>query len=258
MDPADGPVVVMDRYELKYIITQAQADLFLRGIAGRILPDRYGKTTISTLYYDTPDRLLIRTSLEKPKFKEKIRLRSYGPATDTSEVFLELKRKAEGLVYKRRIQTTVPQAARFFAGADSTLDGSQIGRELIYLRDRYGSLEPACVICCDRTGYFEPGGDIRLTLDERPCFRAYDLDLRSPAHGRPLLPPRRLILELKIRQTVPIWMAKLLSEGQIYQTSFSKYGEAYRRQMADLLNGDAGIKKTESYRNDGKDRDPNV
>ena len=223
------PIVVMERYELKYIVAQDQAEFFLHGVGERLLPDRYGLTTIASLYYDTPDRRLIRASLEKPKFKEKIRLRSYGPATDDSPVFLEMKRKCSGIVYKRRMQTTVPQAARFFSGADG--GDSQIAREIGYFRDFYGSLAPSCLIFCDRTAFVAPGNDIRATLDANPRFRSDDLDLRSPVRGEPLLPPGYLVLELKTEQVLPFWMAKLLSEGAIYQTSFSKYGEAYRSIM---------------------------
>ena len=86
----------------------------------RLLLDRYGRTPIFSLYYDTPDSRLIRASLEKPAYKEKIRLRSYGPADASSPVFLELKRKAEGVVYKRRVQTSLEKTEAFFSFTTSS------------------------------------------------------------------------------------------------------------------------------------------
>ena len=223
-------VAVMKRRELKYLLSPLQAELLRARTAGHMLPDEYGKTSIASLYYDTPDHRLIRRSLEKPEFKEKLRLRSYGLATDLSPVFLELKRKTDGIVYKRRVQSVVPKADRFMNGGAALCDG-QIGRELTYFRDFYGSLEPACLIIYDRTAYYEPDGDLRLTIDENPRFRMDGLDLRLSMDGEPLLPEGWSILEIKVQQSVPLWLTAILSEGRIYKTSFSKYGEAYRRVM---------------------------
>ena len=115
MESVQAPITVMQRVEWKYILSAEQTEFFRERLKGHMEPDAYGLTTIQSLYYDTPDRRLVRTSIEKPEFKEKIRLRAYGRATDASPVFLELKRKAFGIVYKRRVQATVPEVKRFFA-----------------------------------------------------------------------------------------------------------------------------------------------
>ena len=112
----ENPIAVMKRYELKYVLTAEQEKYLRERLEGHIQIDRFGLTSIASLYYDTPDYRLIRTSVEKPMFKEKIRLRSYGLATEDSPVFLELKRKAYGIVYKRRVQSTIPLVDKFFAG----------------------------------------------------------------------------------------------------------------------------------------------
>ena len=223
-------VTVMQRYEMKYLLTAEQTEYFLRQAEGHIRIDEYGLTTISSLYYDTPDARLIRASLEKPEFKEKIRVRSYGPADGGSPVFLELKRKYGGVVYKRRIQSTVPDVDRFFAGGGS-LGSGQIQRELEYFRDFYRPLVPSCLIICDREAYFEPGGDLRLTVDHRPRYRTEDLTLTGAADGHPLLDAGRTILEIKVQGAVPLWLSSVLSGGNIFKSSFSKYGEAYRREL---------------------------
>ena len=224
-------VTVMQRYEMKYLLSGAQTDFLRRHLEGHMKIDEYGKTSIASLYYDTPDARLIRASLEKPAYKEKLRARSYGIATDSSPVFLELKRKYDGVVYKRRVQSTAPQVGRFFEGEDSLGGSEQIQRELAYFRDFYGTLIPACLIICDRTAYFEPGGDLRLTIDWSPRYRTEDLTLTRSMDGRPLLDDGWTILEVKVQGAMPLWLSAALSEGQIFKSSFSKYGEAYRREL---------------------------
>ena len=229
---SDGPIVVMKRYELKYILNQRQTEFFKNELQGHMVLDQYGRTSIASLYYDTPDYRLIRTSVEKPPFKEKIRLRSYGLATQESPVFLELKRKAYGIVYKRRVQSTIPLVEKFFAGSGDVCAPGQINREITYFRDYYSVLVPACLIIYDREAYFEPGGDLRVTLDFNPRYRSERLDLTVSMDGVSLLPEGSAILEIKVQQAEPLWLTSILDRGKIRKTSFSKYGEAYRQQLA--------------------------
>ena len=127
-------ITVMKRYELKYLLTAEQTDHLRKRLTGHMEPDQYGKTSIASLYYDTPTYQLIRTSVEKPEFKEKIRLRSYGIATEESPVYLELKRKAYGIVYKRRVETTIPLVKKFFSGEGDICAPGQINREIATAR----------------------------------------------------------------------------------------------------------------------------
>ncbi len=224
-------ITVMKRYELKYLLSGEQTAFLKKRLEGHMEADGYGKTSIASLYYDTPNYRLIRTSVEKPEFKEKIRLRSYGIATEDSPVFLELKRKAYGIVYKRRVQTTIPLVHKFFSGEGDICAGGQINREITTFRDYYKTLVPSCLIIYDRTAYFEPDGDLRLTIDEAPRYRVDELDLTKSMEGNLLLAPGWTILEVKVQQAVPLWLASILSEGAIRKGSFSKYGEAYRQQL---------------------------
>ena len=225
------PIRVMSRYELKYLLTADQTAFLLRRLEGRMELDQYGRTSIASLYYDTPNYRLIRASMEKPLFKEKLRLRSYGLATRESPVFLELKRKALGTVYKRRVQTTLEEAADFLRGGEGSLEDGQISRELRFFRDHYGKLQPSCLIIYDRTAYVETDGDLRLTIDANPRYRVRDLDLTHSMEGIPLLEEGAAVLELKVQSAMPLWLTRALSEAHIYKTSFSKYGEAYRREL---------------------------
>ncbi len=224
-------ITVMKRYELKYLLDAKQTDFLRERLKGHMEIDQYGKTSIASLYYDTPTYQLIRTSVEKPEFKEKIRLRSYGLATEESPVFLELKRKAYGIVYKRRVQTTIPLVHKFFSGEGDICAPGQINREITVFRDYYKTLVPACLIIYDRIAYFEPDGELRLTIDEDPRYRTNDLTLTKSMDGISLLDEGWTILEIKVQEAIPLWLCEILSAGGIRKGSFSKYGEAYRQQL---------------------------
>ena len=232
-----GAILTMNRTEVKYILSKEQVAYLRERLKPFMVEDEYGLSTIASLYFDTPDYRLIRTSLEKPKFKEKIRLRSYGIATPTSTVYLELKRKSMGIVYKRRAATTIEETRRFFAGEGDVPGDGQISREIKYFRDFYGTLVPAMMIIYDRIAYKQINGDLRLTLDFNPRYRQDDLELTREMYGKPLLPEGSAILEVKIQDACPLWLAKILDEGKIYKGSFSKYGEAYKRQLLQAQDG---------------------
>lgn len=228
----DNPITAMQRFEMKYILTPEQTAHLRRGLKGRMQPDQFGLTSIASLYYDTPDSRLIRASLEKPYFKEKIRLRSYGRATMDSPVYLELKRKAGDVVYKRRIRSTVPQVDQIFKGSIGFTAEGQIAREIRSFMAYQQELIPACLIIYDRTAYFEPGGSLRLTIDQNPRYRMDRLDLTAQLDGISLLPPGYTILEIKVQDALPLWLTAVLSSGKIYKSTFSKYGEAYKQQLS--------------------------
>lgn len=221
-------VTMMQRYEMKFILTKDQLVAFQDALKGHMEVDQYGKTSIASIYYDTPDYLLIRKSLEKPVYKEKIRLRSYGLANSNKTVYLELKRKALGVVYKRRIALKEEIAEGFLNHQEVNLKDDQVTREIAYFRDYLKVLEPKIMIIYDRTSYAEMNGNIRLTIDENPRYRNDDLNLHTSMNGKLLLPPGSAILEIKVQQELPLWLVSILSKHKIYKTSFSKVGEAYK------------------------------
>ena len=229
-----NPIVVMKRYEMKYMMNPEQTAYFKEKVKGHMEIDSFGLSSIASLYYDTPNYRLIRTSVEKPEFKEKVRLRSYGIATEDSPVYLELKRKAYGIVYKRRVQTTIPLVHKFFNYEGDICAGGQINREITAFRDYYQTLVPACLIIYDRIAYFEPDGDLRLTIDHNPRYRYDDLNLTKSMEGISLLPEGYTLLEIKVQQAMPLWLSAILDGGKIFKTSFSKYGAAYRQQVTNM------------------------
>ena len=224
-------IIVMKRYEMKYILNKEQVEYLVEALKGHMEVDEYGKTSIASLYYDTVSFRLIRNSIEKPEFKEKLRLRSYGLAKPGKPVFLELKRKAQGIVYKRRVVTNVEDVNRFLSGESNIFANGQIAKEITYFRDYYGSLIPSCLIIYDRVAYFEPGGDLRLTIDYNPRYRLDNLNLDTSMEGISLLNEGEAILEIKVQEAMPLWLSNILSKGKIYKNSFSKYGEAYKQQI---------------------------
>lgn len=227
--PTLSPIVVMKRYELKYILNKEQLAYLKSALQSHMRIDEYGKTSIASLYYDTPDYRLIRTSIEKPEFKEKIRLRSYGLAREDSKVFLELKRKVAGIVYKRRVTLKENQVSDFLNN-QYKLDG-QIGAEISYFKNYYQELNPAFLILYEREAYEEIDGDLRLTIDENPRYRTTNLNLHTSLEGTSLLPNGYAILEIKVQQALPLWLSKILANGRIYQSSFSKVGEAFKKEV---------------------------
>ncbi len=219
---------VFERYEIKYLITNRQRKSIMKAMQDYMKPDDYGRSTICNIYYDTPDYYLIRHSLEKPVYKEKLRVRSYGIAASGDNVFVELKKKYQDVVYKRRI--SLPEReAMFYLGSDATggLEG-QIGSEIDYFRFFYKELAPKVYISYDREAFYDREDDsFRVTFDENIMWRDYDLSLTKPAYGRKILPPNTSLMEVKTSGGMPLWLTCVLSENGIFKTSFSKYGRAY-------------------------------
>ena len=222
-------ISVMKRYELKFYLNEEQVSYFMNKILEYMAPDEHGLTTVASLYFDTPDYRLINKSVEKPKFKEKLRLRSYGLATEESLTFLEIKRKYNGVVYKRRIPLLEKDAINLIAHKGKHSD-DQIGRELEFFIEKYPNLEPKYLIISDRIAYRQEESDLRVTIDLNPRYRVNDLNLHTSLEGTPLLEKGGAILEIKVQFAIPMWLTELLSKGKIYQTSFSKVGTAHKKE----------------------------
>lgn len=216
------------RTEKKYLLNAAQFITMKQLLNDRMQPDQFGRHTIISLYYDTPDHYLIRRSLEHPVYKEKLRLRSY---TDTDLVFPEIKKKYKGIVYKRRIACTAQDWEHLRAeGTIIPGQSEQIQRELCQVLRCYPGLEPRVLIAYERTAYAEISGDLRITFDEDPRAREDALTLNAGSHGAPLLAPGMVVMEIKFPGSAPLWLAQLLSENRIFPTSFSKYGRWYQQR----------------------------
>lgn len=225
--------MIFKRWEQKYLLSEAQTAAFRQAMAENMEPDAYATSDIRNIYYDTPDYRLIRRSLEKPAYKEKLRLRAYGDVTPESKVFLEMKKKYQGIVYKRRVRLRLHKAVAYMADPAAELGDTQIGREIDYFKKFYAQLQPAMCLSYDRQSWRSKDRALRITMDWNILYRIEDLDLTSPKGGRQLLEPGQTLVEIKATGAMPLWLVKVLSENQIRQISISKYGTAYRRLLAE-------------------------
>ena len=228
--------MIFKRYEYKYLLTSGQKDAFLKAAEKHLEPDAFGRSTICNLYFDTPRYLLIRRSLENNIYKEKIRLRSYGRAQPSGPAFIELKKKYEKVVYKRRVCAEYRNAFQYLQGKDHTIAYSQIRAELDYALTQYSGLGPALDLSYDREAYYSrEDPTLRITFDENIFWRKEELDLSAPIYGRELLEDGQVLMEIKAGCAIPLWLTHFLTEQNIYQTSYSKYGNAYKIMLREGL-----------------------
>ncbi len=224
-----------ERYEKKYLLTAAQQKFLLEAMQPYVQPDRYSSYTICNIYYDTADWRLIRASLEKPAYKEKLRVRSYGVPTETDRVFVELKKKFDGIVYKRRIVTAPDEVTPFLNGSVPCGQYGQIGRELGWFQSFYRT-EPKVFIGYDRQAFVgAEDPSLRITFDTNLRWRTEALELGSGDYGAPITMAGDALLELKLAAACPLWLSRLLSEAEAFPTSFSKYGSCYQNDLPSEL-----------------------
>jgi len=223
---------IFKRYEIKYLLTKEQMELIKIEMMEYMKGDDYGKSTICNIYYDTPSHLLIRRSIEKPIYKEKLRVRSYGLATPNSRVFVELKKKYNDVVYKRRVSMSAEDAENYLCHGEQPPKPSQITEEIDYFCKLYSGLEPAIFISYEREAFYSKTDDnFRVTFDQNILWRDSDISLNCGIYGNPILGYNEVLMEIKTSSSIPLWMAHILSENKIYKTSFSKYGNAYKNSI---------------------------
>ncbi len=228
---------VFERYELKFVISKEQRNKLRELLDIYMKEDQYGKSSLYNLYYDTEDFLLIRRSIEKPVYKEKLRLRSYKEVDDSSEVFVEIKKKMKKIVYKRRVVMRYADALMYLKDATGVQTDNnivtkqaQILREIDYFKEMYQTLAPRVLIAYDREAYFgEIDESFRLTFDQNIIWSDTELNLKRPSMGALVLEEDKVLMEIKVSSGIPMWLTKFLSENNIYKTSFSKYGNAYKQ-----------------------------
>jgi len=218
------------RIETKYVISKETLSDLLQEFEAYMAEDEHAYSTIGNLYYDTPTYQMIRESLEKPYFKEKLRVRTYdaSPRAD-SQVFLEIKKKVRKVVYKRRIATELLTAERYLAG-ECQLEDSQIKKEIEWLCKRYGGVQPMMYIYYNR--YSLKGledSNVRITIDYDVAYRTKKLSLLAGKDGKNLLPDNHVIMEIKVPGAYPLWLAEILDCYHVFPKSFSKYGVAYKK-----------------------------
>lgn len=228
---------VFKRYELKYMLTQEQKVKMLQTMEPYMALDKYGRTVIRNIYFDTENYRLIRRSIDKPVYKEKLRIRSYSQANPESTVFVELKKKYKSIVYKRRLSLPELKAMEWVCGERQCDKETQISEEIDYFLDYYETLHPAVFLSYEREAFYSRDeSDFRVTFDDTILCRQTDLSLESEVYGTRILPDGMVLMEIKCSGGIPLWMTNVLSQEHIYKTSFSKYGIAYETIIFPQLN----------------------
>lgn len=224
-------ITCFERVEKKYFLSPEQYRNFLESLAPYVRADAYGEYTICNLYYDTDDYRLIRASIDKPVYKEKLRVRSYGVPAADSAVFVELKKKYDSVVYKRRITSTPRAAQALLRGVHPAGAQSQIQKEIEYFQ-QFHRTQPKVFIAYDRLAFQgTENSALRITFDRNMRYRLDRLDLMAGDDGAPILQTDDILMEIKIPGACPLWLTRLLTEYGIYSASFSKYGECYRAHI---------------------------
>lgn len=238
---------VFKRKEMKYLLDGDQRHILDAAIAKHMVAGEFGETKIASLYYDTPDFALIERSLDKPLYKEKLRLRVYGDLSPRASAFVELKKKFKGIVYKRRVMLSLPAAQAFLAGmhyeeacrafplSDREMQAQalsshsiQIAREIACAIQRYEGLAPSFLIVCARSAYeATDGSELRITFDANLACNYEARSFMQTSAAVPLLKPGESIMEVKNAGPLPFWLLHALGEASAYPQSFSKYGHAY-------------------------------
>lgn len=221
---------VFKRIEKKYLLTKNQYEKFLELSTKYIIKDDFGLHTVCNIYYDTADFLLIRRSIEKPVYKEKLRVRSYDTPDKNTKVYIELKKKYEGVVYKRRITLKEKDAQKYLKNKKIDRD-DQISREINYVLNYY-NLIPKIYLAYDRIAYYnKEDSNLRITFDSNIRSRTDNLDLKLGSAGELLFKEEKYLMEIKVAGSMPLWLVHILNELKIYPTSFSKYGNIYKQML---------------------------
>ena len=222
------------RYEIKYLLTDEQRSRLVEFMSDYMVGDEWGPSTVCNVYYDTPTHLLVRRSAEHPDYKEKVRVRSYGRLRQGDPVFVELKKKFDGVVYKRRATMDMDRAAKLLSGHGEP--EGQIERELDFTCRRYGGLVPSFYIAYDREAFYAADDhEFRMTFDKKVRTRTHDMVLTATDEADQILDDGLNLLEVKAGGAIPMWLVSFLSAEGIRKVSFSKVGCAWQRELARQL-----------------------
>ena len=258
---------IFKRYENKYLVSKEQFFTIMEELPRYMTPDRYGEYLIQNLYYDTEGWDVIRASIEKPSFKEKLRLRCYGEINQARMLFLELKKKYNGVVYKRRlpipvntdagetvrdtvlngisgaiscgssnavktgipyaVSSSIPNALITGISGAISYSNAQIAREIRYYLMSQAVFERVYISHKRKAFVGKEDVNLRVTFDTDVRFRPDNLQFNSPGDGRAILPPDVILMEIKTPGGMPVWLARVLSYNGIFPEAFSKFGACY-------------------------------
>lgn len=225
------------RYEKKYYLTKEQKEgleaIILKHMKLDSFCEKNGSYLIRNIYYDTDHEDLARISTSKPLFKEKLRVRKYGTFNDgKDDYYLEIKRKSNKVVYKRRVKMTWNEINDFVSRREipkreGYLD-KQVLKELDYFLSIY-KVEPKSFISYMRVAYFDCSDpSFRLTFDNNIFSRREGFSFDDDTKETELIDDDHYLMEVKVSTAIPLWFTRGLSSLNIYPCSFSKYGTDFK------------------------------
>lgn len=237
-------IATFKRYEKKYLITKETYDKILPTLLEYMDYDPFclngNEYRIYSIYYDTINHDVIGDNSAGKEYKEKMRIRSYYDKKDPEDtVFMEIKKKSQGVGNKRRIKLKIKEIEPFVnegilpdTGDDYL--SSQVAKELQYYL-KTNKVAPALYVQYDRFAFFgKEDKNFRMTFDNNVHVRRHDFVFGERDDDEFLLPPNEIfIMEVKILGAMPMWLATLLSENELYSHGFSKYGVKYKRDAKD-------------------------
>lgn len=222
---------VFKRYEKKYRLDHEQYILLKKELDKHMEEDKYGLYKICNLYFDNSTYEVIRRSIEKPIYKEKLRVRSYGVPKSDDTIFFELKKKYNREVFKRRISLTMNEFEQYLEHGKIPNVSTQILSEIEWFMKIYEPY-PKIYISYDRLALFgKENPNIRVTFDKNIKFRDYDLNLSKGDYGTHILNKEEYIMEIKVEGAMPLWLSDILARNNILPISFSKYGRCYTEYL---------------------------
>ncbi|MFI3260094.1 MAG: polyphosphate polymerase domain-containing protein [bacterium] len=215
----------LKRKELKYKLNYDQYIELKNMMESYMCIDKNKKHKISNIYFDTADYKVIIASMEKPIYKEKLRIRKYSTS---DSIFIELKKKYKGIVYKKRVDLDKEKLNDNIFSLETK---NQTNCEINHFLEKYEEMDARVYLSYDREAYFCKDDDsFRMTFDSNILFRDTNVSLElDDKHDLCVLEDNVFILEVKAAGSLPAWLISFLSEKKIYRSSFSKYAEAYKK-----------------------------
>lgn len=225
-------IEVFTRREQKYLITKQQYQALIKKLNYRMRPDLNGidgRYTVTSLYFDNEDRDIYYETKNRLRFRQKLRLRVYDDTDINGTAFFEVKQKHNKVVNKRRMILPLQEAYRYLSYSPGEsregyeTSNTQVLREIDHFRWLY-QLEPEMIVSYDRHALHEiDNPDLRITFDFNMRTRNDNFAVEDGPYGDNFVDTDLVILEVKVDDSVPLWLTRILQEVQCDQRGASKF-----------------------------------
>ena len=225
---------IIDRYEQKYLLSKEEYNNLINLIENYLVKDKYFMETIYNIYFDNDQFELINRSIEKPIYKEKMRMRSYYKTDNDTNIFLEIKKKYADTSNKRRVIISYKDYLDYINKGIIPECDKQIMSEIDYCFKNY-KLKPKIKLVYDRLAYNLKNNDsFRITFDTNVRYNLNNFDFNN--EDDITFMNDGYIMEIKTFNGIPLWFNKVLNNLNIYPTSYSKVGKIYNNVKEMIIN----------------------